>query len=301
MGEVVAAGLLSHVPTIMLPRETRLEINEGKEISLVPALEKLRKDVFETLDYDTVLVLDCHWFTTVEFVVTSHARRAGLFTAEELPRGMCRIPYEWRGDPEFANAIASHAEEVGTWITPIDDEYLPLYYPSVNIWSYLGKGLDKQWLSMSVCQTADTEDFLRVGRAIRKAIEDVDRKIIIIATGSMSHTFYPLREIRTRSEVERSDPKYLFSDRAREMDHERLAWFAEGRHDLVLETMPEFLTVRPEGKFAHYLMMAAALGEQDFAAPGVQISDYENSIGTSQVHVWFERPADGWTRKRSAA
>ena len=301
MGEVVAAGLLSHVPTIMLPRETRLEINEGKEISLVPALEKLRKDVFETLDYDTVLVLDCHWFTTVEFVVTSHARRAGLFTAEELPRGMCRIPYEWRGDPEFANAIASHAEEVGTWITPIDDEYLPLYYPSVNIWSYLGKGLDKQWLSMRVGQTADTEAFLRVGRAIRKAIEDVDRKIIIIATGSMSHTFYPLREIRTRSEVERSDPKYLFSDRAREMDHERLAWFAEGRHDLVLETMPEFLTVRPEGKFAHYLMMAAALGEQDFAAPGVQISDYENSIGTSQVHVWFERPADGWTRKRSAA
>ena len=81
MGEVVAAGLLSHVPTIMLPYETRLRLNDGKEISLVPALEKLRADVFETLDYDTVLVLDSHWFTTVEFVVTSHQRRAGLFTA----------------------------------------------------------------------------------------------------------------------------------------------------------------------------------------------------------------------------
>jgi 3,4-dihydroxyphenylacetate 2,3-dioxygenase len=301
MGEVVAAGLLSHVPTIMLPEETRLRLNDGKEISLVPALRQLRRDVFETLDYDTVLVLDSHWFTTVEFVITSHQRRAGLFTAEELPRGMCRIPYEWRGDPEFANAIASHADEQGTWITPIDDEYLPLYYPSLNIWSYLGKGLDKQWLSMSVCQTADTEDFLRVGRAIRQAIEDVDRKIIIIATGSMSHTFYSLREIRTRSEVERSDPKYLFSDRAREMDQERLEWFSQGRHDLVLDTMPDFLTVRPEAKFAHYLMMAAALGERDFAAPGVQISDYENSIGTSQVHVWFDRPAEGWTIERSAA
>ena len=301
MGEVVAAGLLSHVPTIMLPEETRLRLNNGKEISLVPALQQLRKDVFETLDYDTVLVLDSHWFTTVEFVITSHQRRAGLFTAEELPRGMCRIPYEWRGDPEFANAIASHADEQGTWITPIDDEYLPLYYPSLNIWSYLGKGLDKQWLSMSVCQTADTEDFLRVGRAIRQAIEDVERKIIIIATGSMSHTFYSLREIRTRSEVERSDPKYLFSDKAREMDMERLEWFRQGRHDLVLDTMPDFLTVRPEAKFAHYLMMAAALGEREFAAPGVQISDYENSIGTSQVHVWFDRPDGGWTTERSAA
>ena len=301
MGEFVAAGLLSHVPTIMLPKETRLRLNEGKEISLVPALEQLRKDVFETMDYDTVIVLDSHWFTTFEFVITSHARRAGLFTAEELPRGMCRIPDEWRGDPEFAEAIASHADEVGTWITPIDDEYLPLYYPSINLWSYLGKGLDKQWLSMSVCQTGDTEDFLRVGRAIGRAIEDVDRKVIILATGSLSHTFYKLREIRMRDEVERSDPKYLISDKAREMDLERLAWFAEGRHDKVIETMPEFLKVRPEGMFAHYLMMAAALGETDFAAPGRQISDYENSIGTSQVHVWFDRPATGWTVDRSSA
>ncbi len=301
MGEFVAAGLLSHVPTIMLPRETRLELNDGKEISLVPALEKLRKDVFEAMDYDTVLVLDSHWFTTVEFVVTAHNRRAGLFTAEELPRGMCRIPYEWRGDPEFAHAIASHADEQGTWITPNDDEYLPLYYPSINIWSYLGRGLDKQWLSMSVCQTADTEDYLRVGRAIGQAIADVDRKVIVIATGSMSHTFYPLREIRTNPEVERSDPKYLFSDKAREMDYERLAWMSEGRHDTVLDTMDEFLTVRPEAKFAHYLMMAAALGERDFAAPGRQISDYENSIGTSQVHVWFDRPESGWTGKGAMA
>jgi len=301
MGEFVAAGLLSHVPTIMLPRETRLELNDGKEISLVPALERLRKDVFETMDYDTVLVLDSHWFTTVEFVITSHGRRAGLFTAEELPRGMCRIPYEWRGDPEFAHAIASHADEQSTWITANDDEYLPLYYPTLNIWSYLGRGLDKQWLSMSVCQTADTEDYLRVGRAIRQAIADVDRKVIVIATGSMSHTFYPLREIRTNPQVERSDPKYLFSDKAREMDYERLAWMSEGRHDTVLDTMDEFLTVRPEAKVAHYLMMAAALGERDFAAPGRQISDYENSIGTSQVHVWFDRPESGWTRKGALA
>ena len=298
MGEVVAAGLLSHVPTIMLPEATRLELNDGKEISLVPALKKLRKDVFETLDYDTVLVLDSHWFTTVEFVITSHRRRAGLFTAEELPRGMCRIPYEWRGDPEFANAIASHADEQGTWITPIDDEYLPLYYPSINIWSYLGKGLDKQWLSMSVCQTADTEDFLRVGRAIGEAIAASDRKVIVIATGSLSHTFYKLKELRKH---ESSDPSHIISQKARDMDQERIAWFAEGRHDRVLETMPEFMTVRPEAMFAHYLMMAGAMGESDFVAPGVPYSDYENAIGTGQIHIWFDKPAAGWTRSHSDA
>lgn len=299
MGEVVGAGFLSHVPTIMLPLETRLELNEGKEISLVPSLHKLRKDTFETLDYDTVIMLDSHWFTTVEFIVSAQDRRAGLFTAEELPRGMCRIPYDWKGDPELAYAIADEADGVGTWITPIDDQYLPLYYPSVNLWSFLGKGLDdKAWISMSVCQTGDTEDFLRVGRAIGKAIEKTDRKVIIIASGSLSHTFYPLRELRQH---EASDPSHIFSREAYEADQQRLQWFKEGRHDLVLESMDDFMPFRPEGKFAHYLMMAAALGESDFCAPGVQISDYENSVGTSQVHVWFDRPETGWTRKGATA
>ena len=298
MGEVVAAGLLSHVPTIMLPKDVRYELNDGKEISIVTGLERLRKEKFETLDYDTVLVLDSHWFTTVEFVVTSHARRAGLFTAEELPRGMCRIPYEWRGDPELAKAIAARGEPNGTWITAIDDEYLPLYYPSLNLWSYLGKGMDKRWLSVSVCQTGETDDFLRVGRAIGEAIAASDRKVIVIATGSLSHTFYKLKELRKH---ESSDPSHIISQKARDMDQERIAWFAEGRHDRVLETMPEFMTVRPEAMFAHYLMMAGAMGESDFVAPGVPYSDYENAIGTSQIHIWFDKPATGWTRSTSDA
>ena len=105
VGEVAGAGLLAHVPTIMLPHDQRLELNEGKEISLVTGLQRLRAEVFETLDYDTVVVLDSHWHTTVEFVVAAQPVRAGLFTSDELPRGMCRIPYDWRGHPELAQAM----------------------------------------------------------------------------------------------------------------------------------------------------------------------------------------------------
>jgi 3,4-dihydroxyphenylacetate 2,3-dioxygenase len=92
MGEVAGAGLLAHVPTIMLPYDQRLALNDGREISLVPGLERLRAEVFEALDYDTVVVLDSHWSTTVEFAVAAQRMRAGLFTSDELPRGMCRIP-----------------------------------------------------------------------------------------------------------------------------------------------------------------------------------------------------------------
>ena len=294
MGEVVAAGLLAHVPTIMLPREDRVALNDGAEISLVPGLEKLRHDVFETLDYDTVVVLDSHWFTTVEFVISAQDIRAGLFTSDELPRGMSRIPYDWRGDPELAYSVAANGDSRGTWITAIDDPYLPVYYATVNLWAYLGRGLGKRWMTMSnTAQTGDTEDFLRAGRALGDAIAETDRKVILLASGALSHTFWPLRELRAH---EASDPVHIRTPEARAADLERIAWFEAGDHARVLDTMPEFLRVRPEAKFAHYLMMIGALGEHAVTAPGRRYSEYENAIGTGQIHVWFDRPEGGWTR-----
>ena len=113
------------------------------------------------------MVLDSHWFTTVEFVVSAHEVRAGLFTSDELPRGMCRVPYDWRGDPALARAVAALGEAHGTWITAIDDPYLPLHYATVNLWAFLGRGLGKRWVSVSnTAETGDTEDFLRAGRAL---------------------------------------------------------------------------------------------------------------------------------------
>lgn len=299
MGEVVGAGLLAHVPTIMLPEQIRRELNDGQEISLVPGLRKLRAEVFDRLDYDTVIVLDSHWATTVEFVVTAQDRRAGLFTSEELPRGMTRIPYDFLGDPELARLIGDEGAAAGTWMTPIDDPYLPIFYATINLWDFLGRGLpDKRWISVSVCQTGDTEDFLRAGRAIKAAIDKSHRKVLLIASGALSHTFWPLRELRKH---EASDPQHIFTAAARAADEQRIRWFQEGNHAQVLATMPEFLTFRPEARFAHYLMMIGALGEGAVVAPGRLYSEYENSIGTGQVHLWFDRPTSGWTKAPVAA
>ncbi|MFJ1561948.1 3,4-dihydroxyphenylacetate 2,3-dioxygenase [Streptomyces mirabilis] len=299
MGEIVGAGLLAHVPTIVLPEAARLELNDGKEITLVTGLNQLRKDVFESLDYDTVVVLDSHWATTVEFVVTAQQRRAGLFTSEELPRGMCRMPYDFPGDPELARNIARFADTHGTWITAIEDEYLPIYYATINLWKYLGEGLpDKRWVTIGVCQTGDMEDHFRLGRALADGIAATEgRKVLLIASGALSHTFWPLRELRDH---EASDPSHIFTPEAREADYERIALFKRGRHDQILQSMPEFWKYKPEARFYHYLMMIGALGEESCTAPARQYSEYENSIGTGQVHLWFDRPEGGWTAPRAA-
>ena len=101
MGEIVGAGLISHVPTIMFDEATRKELNDGKEISLVPGLRRLRSEVFDRLDIDTIVIIDSHWFSTVEHLLTAQERKQGIFTSSELPRGMAQMAYDYRATPSL--------------------------------------------------------------------------------------------------------------------------------------------------------------------------------------------------------
>ena len=196
MGEIVGAALVAHVPTIMLPEETRLEINDGKEITLVPGLRRMRTECFERLEPDTVIVFDTHWESTFEHIVTAHDRRQGRFTSHELPRGMSGIPYDIPGDPDLAKLIAQQAEgRDDTWILACDDPYLPIFYGTVNVWTFLGDA-QTRWISVAINQTCTTEDFLLLGELIGDAVRQSDRRAVLLASGGMTHRFFPFRELR---------------------------------------------------------------------------------------------------------
>ena len=282
MGEVLGCGLIAHVPTVMLPKSVRCALNHGKDFSVVTGFHRLKDEVLSKLDYDMVVVLDSHWFTTVEFVVSGHQRRSGKFTSDELPRGMSQVPYDVPGDPAFARELASLGEKHGTWITSIDDPYLPIHYATVNPLKYMQKG-DEAWVSISCAQTAETEDFLRVGRALGEAIARLDRKVLLLASGAMSHKFWPLTKLRDH---EPAGVEHIFSPEHAKADLERLDWMKSGDHARILQSMPEFLRFKPEANFGHYVIMAGAMGEKAWSAPGRLYSEYENAVGTGQVHVW---------------
>jgi hypothetical protein len=212
---------------------------------------------------------------------------------------MCRVPYDFPGDPELAHAMAAAAEKHGTWITAIDDPYLPIFYATVDLWHYLGRGLpDKKWISVSVCQTGDTEDFLRAGRALGDAIAATDRKVLLVASGRCRTPFWPLRQIREHESADLVAHLHAGGARRRPRAHRVVRGRRprpRARHDA---GVPRF---KPEAGFCHYLQMIGALGEGAVTAPGRLYGSYENSVGTGQVHVWFDRPAAGWTAPRRAA
>ncbi len=293
MGEIVGAALVAHVPTIMLPEEVRLEINEGKEITLVPGLHRMKAECLDRLEPDTVVVFDTHWESTFEHIVTSHERRKGRFTSHELPRGMRQIPYDMPGDPELAGLIAAQAEgRDDCWILACDDPYLPIFYGTVNIWTFLGDPRTR-WISIAINQTCGTDDFLLFGELIGRAVAQSDRRVVLLASGGMTHRFFNFKELRRRES--QKAPDNIYKPEYYEADMKVLGMLEEGNHGGVIDHMPEYRRASPEGHFGHYLMMAAALGGRACTAPGKRFSEYEASVGTGQVHVWFERPQGGWT------
>ena len=289
MGEIVGAGLISHSPTIMFDEATRREINEGKEISLVPGLVRIREEILAPLQADTIVIVDSHWFTTVEHVISAHDRRSGKFTSSELPRGMAGITYGYPGDPELARMAATLGEGLGTPTHASEDQYLEVYYATINLVHYLRS--NEKIMSVSVVQTGDSDDFMTMGEAIGEAVSRLDRRVVVLASGGMSHRFWPLKQI---AKHEASDPVHIITPEARAADEERLEWMKAGDHARIVDTMDEYFQHSPEGGFGHYLMMLGAIGGRDCIAPGELFSDYENATGTGQVHVWFDRPDSGW-------
>ena len=285
MGAIVGAALVSHVPTIVLPEEVRRELNDGDDTTLVQGLHDLRAQKLGALDVDTVVVFDTHWFTTIEHVVASHDERDGKYTSEELPRGMRQMPYSFAGDRELAEAWAAASDDRDdTWITAIDDPYLPVHYPTINLLPFL-QG-DERWVSASICQTAEAEDFLLYGQLLAEAVAGLDRRVVVLASGGLSHRFWPLRQFRDH---EAADPDlHIRTPEAAAADRHVIDRLLHGDHAAVLDFVPEFRSHAPEGFFGHYLSMLGAIGGGDCTATGEQFGQYEAVAGTGQTHIWFD-------------
>ena len=207
-----------------------------------------------------------------------------------MVRAMSAIPYDYPGDPELADLAAGFGQELGTPTYASVDDHLDVFYATINLVHYLRK--DERVVSISVVQTGEPDDCLTMGEAIREAVNRLDRRVVVLASGGMSHTFWPLKQI---AKHEASDPVHILTPEARAADELRLDWMRAGNHYQIVDSMEDYFAHNPEGNFGYFLMMLGAIGGADCTAQGELFSDYEKATGTGQVHVWFERPQGGWT------
>jgi 3,4-dihydroxyphenylacetate 2,3-dioxygenase len=283
MGTIAGAAIVGHVPTIMLPEETRIRLGGGRDTTLVSGLREL-KDRLAGAGVDILVIVDTHWFTTAEHIVGGQDHHRGSYTSDELPKVIRNLAYDYPGAPALGATIQQIGRARGVRVLNTTDADIAHHYPTLNLVHHLHRG--ERVLSTGVCQTADRDDFVEFGSVIGEAVTALDdgSRVAILASGGLSHRFWPLREFMDHCHY---DPDHVISPEARAFDEWVVEMLVKGDHAAVIDRYDEYRAHAPEGFFGHYLTMAGALGGRDWTTGGEALSDYENSYGTGQVIVWF--------------
>ena len=283
MGQIVGAAIVSHHPGLVQPKEIRVQRGNGRDSDLVEGFERVRAKIDEVKP-DTFVLFDTHWLTTSLHLVAGAAHYKGSYTSDELPFSMTRFPYDHAGAPALAAEVEKVAQEKKVAARNVVEETLPLHYPTINVIHYLGRG--EKVLSVGTCQTARMKHFLQMGEVVGEAIRRSDARVVLLASGAMSHKFYDLDHVPPNPRV--WHPDNVSEPENRALDMEVLELWKQGRHDTVLDRFPELEAAKYEGRGAHYAQMMGALGGRECRARGTQLSEYENAAGTGNVHVWFD-------------
>ena len=287
MGEIVGAAIVSHHPGLMQCEEFRRLQGAGEDSDLIAGYARLRERI-DAAKPDVVLIFDSHWFTTGYHLVDGGEHYSGTYISDEMPWYLHGVPYDYRGHPGLAVQIEAVSRERGGFNRAIRHPDLGRQYATVNLVKQLRLELSgTPVVSASSCQNCEWPHFLRSGEAIGEAIRRSDLRVVLLASGALSHRFNGIdwkpKHPRIFHESNVSRPENIVSDKG------ALELFEQGRHDLILERWDQEYRRLPWEAFgAHYLQMLGALGGEKCRARGETLSAYENARGTGNVHVWFD-------------
>lgn len=287
MGQIVGAAVVSHHPGLMQCEEFRRAMGAGEDSDLIAGFARLR-DKIAAAKPDVVMILDSHWFTTGYHLVDGGARYQGSYISDEMPWYLHGVPYDYRGHPELALAIEAVSREQGGYNRAICNPELGRQYASINLIKQLRLEIsDTPVVSVSSCQNCEWPHFLKSGEAIGEAIRRSDLKVVLLASGALSHKFNGIdwqpKHPRIFHESNVSRPENIESDKG------AIELFRQGRHDLILERWDDEYRKMPWEAFgAHYLQMLGAMGGASCRAKGEPLSAYENARGTGNIHIWFD-------------
>lgn len=284
MGQIVGAALVSHHPGLMQTDDFRIRMGDGSDSDLIAGYGRLRAKM-DAVEADTVMIFDSHWFTTGYHLIDGGERYKGVYVSDEMPWYLNGVGYDYRGAPELARLV----EEVGTERKVMSkvaaEADLPRHYATINLVTKLCRS--ERVVSVSTCQNCQPHHYLESGTVIGEAIRRSDARVLLLASGALSHRFNEIDWVQKHPRIYHESN--VASPRNIALDKEAIALLEQGRHDLILEQWDaKFRPLPWEGFGGHYLQMVAALGGSACRVRGTPLSAYENARGTGNIHMWFD-------------
>lgn len=280
MGELVLAAKVTHVPSMFISLQDGP--HAGCRAQAIAGLKEIGTRIAR-LGVDTVVIADTHWLVNSGYHINANPRMLGTYTSTEFPHFIRDLDYDYPGDPVLGTLIAELATANGVRTRcHIDSHNLQLQYGTLVPLRFMEPPPGVKVVSIASWMfDAELGESRIMGEAIRAAVEQSDRRVAFLASGSLSH------RIASNQTVE----DHLFrisSPFNREMDRRVLQMWQSGAIREFLELLPQYARdCSGEGHMHDTAMLFGMLGWAEYAGAGELVTDYFESSGTGQCNVLF--------------
>jgi 3,4-dihydroxyphenylacetate 2,3-dioxygenase len=283
MGQVALAAKITHVPSMYLS-ELPGKHHGCREAAI--AGHKLIGQRARALGVDTVVVFDTHWLVNSAYHVNCNEHFKGVYTSNELPHFIKNMAYEYRGNTALGLAIAEEAQAAGLRAMAHSEPGLDLEYGALVPMRYMHQdiapGQDFKIVSVAGwCAWHRMEDSFAFGAAVRRAIEKSDSKVMVLASGSLSHRF-------TDDRVAEANMHKWTREFDKQMDEQVVKLWQEGRFKEFCSMLPDYAQhCYGEGGMHDTAMLIGLLGGENYNKKVEVITPAFGSSGTGQINAVF--------------
>lgn len=279
MGEIVLAAKMTHVPTMLMSEQDGPL--KGKRQAAIDGHYTIAERAKE-LGADTCVIVDTHWVVNAGYHVNANGRFKGLFTSNEFPQFIQNLRYDYEGNPALGDLIAEKATAAGVHTLSHHLDTLELEYGTLVPMRYMSRKHPMKVVSVAGwCTVHSYVASRKLGVAIRAAIEASDSKVLLVASGSLSHRIWPNDEYAANNGTFTISKEFN-----RQVDLRVLELWQNAEWDVFVKMLPEYADYCcGEGSMHDTVMVLAALGWDKYAAKAEVVTPYFPSSGTGQTNV----------------
>lgn len=278
MGEIVLAAKITHVPSIWLS-ETQPKFQGIRQNAIDGLVELGRRARVRSVD--CFVIVDCHWITNQGFHVNGTPRFEGRFTSPELPHFLTDMEFSYVGNQGLAESMAATAELAGFRALSHQDPNLSLQYGTLIPMRHMNPEATIPVVPVAANQFASIDEGRRMGEAMAKAISSSPHRVGLLASGSLSHAFWP-------NALSEAGLDKINGEFNRQVDLRVLELWRKGRIKEFLEMLPDYARLcQGECGMIDTAMLFGALGWDSYPGRGELIGEFFGSTGTGQANVDF--------------
>ena len=281
MGEIVLAAKMTHVPTLLMSEQDG-PVKGKRKAGIEGHLEIGRRA--KALGADTVVICDTHWVVNAGFHINANPSFEGLFTSNEFPQFIQDLEYKYAGNSALGDAIARAATEKGVATLSHQLDSLKLEYGTLVPMRFMSREHEMKVVSIAAwCTVHSHEESRVVGEAIRDAVEASNSKVLLVASGSLSHKIWANKDYAANNGT-----FTISSEFNRQVDLHVIDLWKNGEHATFLRMFGDYANFcSGEGSMHDTAMLYGALGWDQYDARCEVVTEYFPSSGTGQTNVIF--------------